>query len=72
MMGEWRTFFLFQHHGSSEIHQMFKEVNNIKFLNLDCRMGIKESIEWLVDAMERSKRTEKLRVRAGVNGPTTA
>lgn len=31
----------------------------------DCRLGIKESVLWLVDAMERSKRTEMLRVRAG-------
>ncbi|GAA0143692.1 hypothetical protein LIER_04310 [Lithospermum erythrorhizon] len=29
-------------------------------------LGIKESVNWLVDAMERSKRTEILRVRAGV------
>lgn len=28
-------------------------------------MGIKESVEWLVEVMERSKRTEKLRARAG-------
>ncbi|XP_023552464.1 ADP-ribosylation factor-related protein 1-like isoform X1 [Cucurbita pepo subsp. pepo] len=28
-------------------------------------MGIKESVEWLVDIMERSKRTEILRARAG-------
>ncbi|CAA2997346.1 ADP-ribosylation factor-related 1 [Olea europaea subsp. europaea] len=28
-------------------------------------LGIKESVNWLVDAMERSKRTEMLRVRAG-------
>lgn len=27
-------------------------------------MGIKYAIEWLVDAMERSKRTENLRIRA--------
>lgn len=32
-------------------------------------MGIKESVEWLVDIMERSKRTEILRARAGVRGP---
>ncbi|GER25263.1 ADP-ribosylation factor [Striga asiatica] len=28
-------------------------------------LGIKESVNWLVDAMERSKRTDMLRVRAG-------
>ncbi|KAL2550389.1 GTP-binding protein 1 [Forsythia ovata] len=28
-------------------------------------LGIKESINWLIDAMERSKRTESLRARAG-------
>ncbi|CAI9762407.1 unnamed protein product [Fraxinus pennsylvanica] len=28
-------------------------------------LGIKESINWLIDAMERSKRTETLRARAG-------
>ncbi|KAL8543931.1 hypothetical protein ACS0TY_004471 [Phlomoides rotata] len=28
-------------------------------------LGIKESVNWLVDAMERSKRTEMLRLRAG-------
>ncbi|XP_052211116.1 ADP-ribosylation factor-like protein 3 isoform X2 [Diospyros lotus] len=28
--------------------------------------GIKESVEWLVEVMERSKRTEMLRVRAGL------
>ncbi|XP_004140779.1 ADP-ribosylation factor-related protein 1 [Cucumis sativus] len=32
-------------------------------------MGIKDSVEWLVDIMERSKRTEILRARAGVRGP---
>ncbi|XP_039000143.1 ADP-ribosylation factor-like protein 2 [Hibiscus syriacus] len=32
--------------------------------------GIKEGAEWLVKAMERSKRTEMLRNRAGVPGPT--
>ncbi|XP_073274680.1 uncharacterized protein [Primulina huaijiensis] len=30
-------------------------------------LGIKESVNWLVDAMERSKRSETLRVRAGSN-----
>lgn len=43
------------------------EVTNSK--RFDCRMGIKESMEWLVEVMERSKRTETLRVRAGVAGP---
>lgn len=37
-----------------------------------CRMGIKESVEWLVEVMERSKRTEMLRVRAGAMGPGPA
>ncbi|KAF3792645.1 ADP-ribosylation factor-related protein 1 [Nymphaea thermarum] len=32
-------------------------------------MGIKNAIDWLVETMERSKRTEILRQRAGVNGP---
>uniref|UniRef100_A0A2P2L2C4 ADP-ribosylation factor-related protein 1 n=2 Tax=Rhizophora mucronata TaxID=61149 RepID=A0A2P2L2C4_RHIMU len=32
-------------------------------------MGIKESVEWLVKVMDRSKRTEMLRVRAAVTGP---
>lgn len=32
-------------------------------------MGIKESLDWLVEAMERSKRSEKLRARAGLPGP---
>ncbi|XP_039142588.1 ADP-ribosylation factor-related protein 1 [Dioscorea cayenensis subsp. rotundata] len=31
-------------------------------------MGIKNSIEWLVEVMERSKRTETLRIRAGAAG----
>ncbi|KAJ9697635.1 hypothetical protein PVL29_009455 [Vitis rotundifolia] len=35
-------------------------------------MGIKESVDWLVEVMERSKRTEMLRVRAGVTSPATA
>ncbi|XP_051142540.1 uncharacterized protein LOC127259327 isoform X1 [Andrographis paniculata] len=30
-------------------------------------LGIKESINWLLDAMESSKRTERLRLRAGSN-----
>ncbi|KAL1531434.1 ADP-ribosylation factor-related protein 1-like [Salvia divinorum] len=30
-------------------------------------LGIKEGVNWLVDAMERSKRTEILRLRAGSN-----
>lgn len=28
--------------------------------------GVKESVDWLVEVMERSKRTEMLRIRAGV------
>jgi hypothetical protein len=43
-----------------------------KFLKFDCRMGIKAGVEWLVDAMERSKRTQMLRARAGVTGPASA
>ncbi|XP_028062647.1 ADP-ribosylation factor-related protein 1-like isoform X3 [Camellia sinensis] len=35
-------------------------------------MGIKESVDWLVDIMERSKRTEMLRIRAGVTNPGSA
>jgi ADP-ribosylation factor related protein 1 len=35
-------------------------------------MGIKESVDWLVEVMERSKRTEMLRVRAGVMNPASA
>ncbi|CBI33044.3 unnamed protein product, partial [Vitis vinifera] len=35
-------------------------------------MGIKESVDWLVEVMERSKRTEMLRVRAAVTSPATA
>ncbi|RVW14757.1 hypothetical protein CK203_091048 [Vitis vinifera] len=35
-------------------------------------MGIKESMDWLVEVMERSKRTEMLRVRAGVTSPASA
>jgi len=31
-------------------------------------MGIKLAIDWLVEVMERSKRTELLRVRAGAYG----
>ncbi|KAF8412303.1 hypothetical protein HHK36_000264 [Tetracentron sinense] len=31
-------------------------------------MGIKDGIDWLVEVMERSKRTEMLRIRAGVTG----
>lgn len=46
--------------------------SNNKFLKFDCRMGIKEGLEWLVDAMERSKRTQMLRARAGVTGPASA
>lgn len=41
-------------------------------LFFDFRMGIKEGVEWLVDIMERSKRTEMLRARAGVAGPGSA
>ncbi|XP_047162696.1 ADP-ribosylation factor-related protein 1 [Vigna umbellata] len=32
-------------------------------------IGIRESAEWLVEVMERSKRTEMLRARAGAMGP---
>eukprot|EP00262_Sarcandra_glabra_P007646 TRINITY_DN20548_c0_g1_i1.p1 TRINITY_DN20548_c0_g1~~TRINITY_DN20548_c0_g1_i1.p1 ORF type:complete len:206 (+),score=43.94 TRINITY_DN20548_c0_g1_i1:266-883(+) len=35
-------------------------------------MGIKDAIDWLVEVMERSKRTETLRVRAGMAGPISA
>ncbi|KAJ1428781.1 Small GTP-binding protein domain [Sesbania bispinosa] len=35
-------------------------------------MGIRESAEWLVEVMERSKRTEMLRARAGAMGPGPA
>ncbi|CAN1267302.1 ADP-ribosylation factor-related protein 1, partial [Linum perenne] len=31
-------------------------------------LGIKGSLEWLVESMERSKRTETLKLRAGMNG----
>ncbi|KAI3985376.1 hypothetical protein MKX01_033690 [Papaver californicum] len=31
--------------------------------------GVKEGIDWLVEVMQRSKRTERLRIRAGVSGP---
>lgn len=41
-------------------------------MEFDCRMGIKESVDWLVEVMERSKRTEMLRVRAGVLNPGSA
>ncbi|OVA14123.1 Small GTPase superfamily [Macleaya cordata] len=34
-------------------------------------MGVKDGIDWLVEVMERSKRTETLRVRAGVSGPVS-
>ncbi|CAI9092191.1 OLC1v1027376C1 [Oldenlandia corymbosa var. corymbosa] len=34
--------------------------------------GIKESVDWLVDSMERSKRTETLRARAGIANIGTA
>jgi len=37
-----------------------------------CRLGIRESAEWLVEVMERSKRTEMLRLRAGAMGPGPA
>ncbi|PPD79578.1 hypothetical protein GOBAR_DD23492 [Gossypium barbadense] len=33
------------------------------------KMGIKEGVEWSVEVMERSKRTETLRIRAGITGP---
>ncbi|XVF53630.1 hypothetical protein PTKIN_Ptkin05aG0114100 [Pterospermum kingtungense] len=32
--------------------------------------GIKEGLEWLVEVMERSKRTEALRIQGGITGPT--
>ncbi|KAF8380294.1 hypothetical protein HHK36_027776 [Tetracentron sinense] len=35
-------------------------------------MGIKDGVDWLLEVMERSKRTEMLRVRAGVTGPISA
>lgn len=35
-------------------------------------LGVKESVEWLVEVMERSKRTQMLRVRAGAAGPASA
>ncbi|KAG7013225.1 hypothetical protein SDJN02_25983, partial [Cucurbita argyrosperma subsp. argyrosperma] len=35
-------------------------------------MGIKDSVEWLVDIMERSKRTETLRARAGAASSDSA
>ncbi|KAF3664052.1 putative galacturonosyltransferase 7-like [Capsicum annuum] len=34
-------------------------------------LGIKESVNWLVDVMERSKRTEMLQLRAGANLSST-
>lgn len=36
-------------------------------LAFSCRFGIKEGVNWLVDAMGRSKRTEMLRLRVGTN-----
>ncbi|KAK4283163.1 hypothetical protein QN277_000147 [Acacia crassicarpa] len=41
---------------------MFKAVSGLD------GMGIKGSVEWLVEVMQRSKRTEMLRVRAGAMG----
>ncbi|KAF4400168.1 hypothetical protein G4B88_019377 [Cannabis sativa] len=35
-------------------------------------LGIKEGVEWLVEAMARSKRTEMLRARTGATGPASA
>ncbi|KAF6167577.1 hypothetical protein GIB67_031160 [Kingdonia uniflora] len=32
-------------------------------------LGIKEGVDWLMEVMERSKRTDMLRVRAGTAGP---
>ncbi|XP_010259207.1 PREDICTED: ADP-ribosylation factor-like protein 3 [Nelumbo nucifera] len=34
--------------------------------------GIKEGVDWLIEVMERSKRTEMLGVRADVTGPVSA
>ena len=41
-----------------------------RYLEFHCRTGIKESVDWLVEVMERSKRTEMLRIRAGVTNPS--
>lgn len=40
------------------------------FLSLffHCRKGIKHGVDWLVEEMERSKRTELLRVRTEAAG----
>ncbi|XP_011626993.1 ADP-ribosylation factor-related protein 1 isoform X2 [Amborella trichopoda] len=35
-------------------------------------LGIRDAIEWSVNEMERSKRTELLRLRAGITGPVPA
>ncbi|KAG9145941.1 hypothetical protein Leryth_022979 [Lithospermum erythrorhizon] len=35
------------------------------------RLGIKEGVNWLVDAMERSEKTETLRVGAGLGNSSS-
>ncbi|RRT58146.1 hypothetical protein BHM03_00015567, partial [Ensete ventricosum] len=41
---------------------------NLVIMEFNGKTGIKFAINWLVDVMERSKRAEMLRVRAGVAG----
>lgn len=59
--------------GSEKKNYLDNEALNMRdFVLKCCRMGIRESAEWLVEVMERSKRTEMLRARAGAMGPGTA
>lgn len=55
------------------LNRKLKTCYEVEILHcFDYRMGIKESVEWLVDIMERSKRTEMLRARAGGPGLDSA
>ncbi|CAN1267305.1 ADP-ribosylation factor-related protein 1 [Linum perenne] len=47
---------------------MYEAVSAYDGVEKKCSLGIKGSLEWLVESMERSKRTETLKLRAGMNG----
>lgn len=48
-----------------DLKKLGERVYTFQAVSASDGLGIKESVNWLVDAMERSKRTDMLRLRAG-------
>lgn len=51
-----------------DLKKLDERVYNFQAVSAFDGTGIKESVDWLVDVMEKTKRTEMLRTRAGKAG----